>query len=55
MMTHPWGQYEKSVLRGPIDSLNQDPYRRAAADSDDVRTAHLGVSLLRGYPTLDIN
>lgn len=42
MMTHPEGQYEKSVLRGPIDSLNQDQYRRAAADSDDVRTVHLG-------------
>lgn len=28
MMTHQWGQYEKSVLCGPIDSLNQDLYHR---------------------------
>lgn len=29
MMTHQWGQYEKSVCCGTIDSLNQDLYRCA--------------------------
>lgn len=32
MMTRRWGQYEKSVRCGTIDSLNQDPYRNAAQD-----------------------
>lgn len=32
IMTHHWGQYEKSVRCGTIDALNQGPYQSAAQD-----------------------
>lgn len=32
MMTHQWGQYERSVCCGTIDSLNQDLYRTTMQD-----------------------
>lgn len=58
LMTYQSGQYEKSVLSGPIDSLNQDLYQRAtlyAAVCDDARTAHLGRCPVGGEHTLDVN